>query len=115
MKRTLGALLAVIVAATTLAPATASARDYHRGHYSYSHGRGDAAAAGVFGLVLGAALGASLSDHHRRYDRGYYRDRDYNDGYYDDDDYGRGVCIVREHRYDPYRDREVFIEERRPC
>ncbi|MFT3727961.1 MAG: hypothetical protein QM759_09080 [Terricaulis sp.] len=118
MKSIIGALMAAVVATTAFAPA-ASARDYHRGHYySYGHrGHGNAAAAGVFGLVLGAALGASLSSNHHRYsDRGYYRDRYYDDGYYDDGyGYGRGVCIVREHRYDPYRGRDVFIEERRSC
>lgn len=125
MKRIFGALMAAVVATTAFAP-VASARDYHRGghYYSYGHrGHGNAAAAGVFGLVLGTALGAAVaSDHHRYYDRGYrggyygggYRDRYDDDGYYDG--YGRGpsLCIVREHRYDRWG-RDVIIEDRRPC
>jgi len=128
MKRIIGALMAAVVATTAFAPA-ASARDYHRGYYSYDHHRdhGDAVAAGVVGLALGAIIGSAItSDNHRYrdrgyyynrgyYNRGYYRDGYYGNGYDDDDDYGYSVCVVREHRYDPYRRRDVIIEERRPC
>lgn len=119
MKRFLASLLALGLAATSF-PSTASAHDWHR----YRHHRGDAVAAGVVGLALGAVLGAAITDSNRRgrydrcydrcggYDRGYYRDGYYEDGY---DDYGPSLCIVRERRYDPYTGRAIFIEERRPC
>lgn len=125
MKRFLASLLALGLAATSF-PSAASAHDWRR--YSYRHHRGDAVAAGVVGLALGAVIGAAITDsNHRRYydrrysgcydrcgyDRGYYRDGYYEDGY--DDGYGPSLCIVRERRYDPYSGREVLIEERRPC
>ena len=121
MKRFLASVLALGLAATSF-PNVASARDWHHG---YRHHRGDAVAAGVVGLALGAVLGAAITnDNHRRYydrrydgvcyDRcGYYRDGYYEDGY--DDGYGPSLCIVRERRWDPYRGREIYIEERRPC
>ena len=130
MKSTPGAMLALVLAATSLAPEAAYAREYrhyNHGRSYYDHdrrrGRGDAVAAGVAGLVFGAILGAAVTSRHRR-DRcdngcgGYY-----NDDYYEGDGYcGNGcytrppeLCITRERRWDPYDGREVFIEERRPC
>ena len=127
MKSTLGAMLALVLATTSLAPEAAYARDRHydRGRSYYDHDRrhGDAAAAGVAGLVFGAILGAAVTSGHRRHrcdnGCGYY-----NDDYYDGDGYygGNGyydrppaLCITRERRWDPYDGREVIIEERRPC
>jgi len=121
MKRFLTSALALGLAATSF-PSTASARDWDHG---YRHHRGDAVAAGVVGLALGAVLGAAITDsnHRRYYDRRYDRcydrcgyDRDYyNEGYYEDDDYGPSLCVVRERRWDPYSGREIYFEERRPC
>lgn len=105
--RTLTSLLAAIaLAATSLAPAAADARDrhgrYHDGdrhhhrHYR-DHNDGDAVAAGVIGLVLGLAIGSMASEPRERdcYDnyrrcapppeqRGYYDPR-YDDRGYDED------------------------------
>jgi hypothetical protein len=124
MKRFFGALMALIVATGALVPATASAQRYYH-HYYYGHrGHGDAVAAGVVGLALGAIIGSAAADSHRRYydrgyyDRGYYGRGYYEPGYYEgyDDGYGGpALCVVREHRYDPYSGRDIFIEERRPC
>jgi hypothetical protein len=122
MKRKIGAILALALAATTFAPA-ASAQGWHR-HY-YGHGRGDAVAAGVVGLALGTVLGSAISEGHRgyrgygcRYDcGGYYYDDDYDRGYYRDYYYRRppAICVTRERRFDPYDGREVIIEERHYC
>jgi hypothetical protein len=121
MKRILTSAVALVIVATSF-PSAASARDWHRG---YHHHRGDGVAAGVVGLALGAVLGAAITDsshrryYDRRYDRcydrcGYYHEGYYEDGYYDG--YGRpDLCIVRERRWDPYRGREIYMEERRPC
>lgn len=86
MKRKLtAALTALIVAAATLAPATASA-DHRRGQYYGSHGAyghhggyyrgrddddGEAVAAGVIGLVLGLAIGSAAQASRRSPRYGY--------------------------------------------
>ena len=138
MKRFLASVLALGLAATTI-PSTASAHDWRYRH----HHRGDAVAAGVVGLALGAVLGAAITNGNRHYrgydrcndrcgyDRGYSRCNDrcgydrsydrcddrcgYDEGYYEDDDYGPSACVVRERRWDPYRGREIYVEEPRPC
>ena len=128
MKSTLGAMFALVLAATSLAPEAAYARDYRhyeRGRSYYDHdrrrGHGDAVAAGVAGLVFGAILGAAVTSHNRRRCNGCGA---YNDDYYDGDGYYGGdgyydrapaLCITRERRWDPYDGREVIVEERRPC
>jgi hypothetical protein len=114
--------LGVALAATALtAAAPAEAQRYRGGYYPryhHYHGRssaGSALAAGVVGVVLGAALASSAND--RRYRERYYRDRGYDydyddryyrergyypsDGYYADRyrDYGR---CWNERRFDPY-------------
>lgn len=128
MKRTLGAMLAFALAVTTLTPSAAFAEDRghygRRHHYSYDHDRrGDAVAAGIIGLALGAVVGAAVSNSHRRH-RCDYRCGGYDDGYYGDDGYNGGdgyysrppaLCVTRERRWDPYEGREVIIEDRRPC
>jgi len=127
MKRIFGALMALLVAGGALVPAAAQAQPRHYSHYySYGHhDHGDAVAAGVIGLALGAIIGSAVSNSHRHrcydrcgyYDNGYYGDGYYRQGYYDGG-YGGGgpaLCIVREQRWDPYTGRPIFIEERRPC
>src|SRR5262249_47719884 len=119
MKRLVAGALALTLAATAI-PSAAFAHDW-RHSYSrhYYDRRGNAVAAGVVGLALGAMLGRAITDGccRRYYDRCYdgcgYGNRYYYDDY--DDDYGPSLCIVRERRWDPYSGREVFIEERRPC
>jgi hypothetical protein len=136
MKNSLGAMMALALAATSLSPGAAYAHDtrhYGRDHYSYDHdrrrGNGDAVAAGVAGLVFGAILGAAVSNQHRRHrcdnGCGYYNDDAYDGGgYYNGNGYDGGngyygrppaLCVTRERRWDPYDGREVIIEERRPC
>ncbi len=124
MKRLLAGALALAVAATSM-PSAAFAHDWRYGYSRRDYDRrdydrrGDAVAAGVVGLALGAVLGAAITNsRHRRYydrcdDRCGYGNRSYYDDY--DDDYGPSLCIVRERRWDPYSGREVLIEERRPC
>jgi len=101
-------LAALAVAAATLSPAAAEARDrrgghdgYDRGHHGYYDGRGrhrdndDEVAAGIIGLVLGLAIGAAVSQPRQqapvRQDDGYYDqgyDQDYDSRAQYERDYG---------------------------
>lgn len=79
MRKFLTLSLAATTAISAVAFSTAaSAYDYgsYRNHYSSRHDNNDVAgaaiAAGVIGLVLGAALASSSNDHHSYYDNGYY-------------------------------------------
>lgn len=123
--------LGVALAATALAAsAPAEAQRYRGGYYPHGgyHGyypgyrgyrgrssAGPAIAAGVVGVVLGAALASSAND--RRYRDRYYRDRgyayDYDDRYYRERGYypadGYYAYRYRDHRqcwdeqrFDPY-------------
>ncbi|MGE5501890.1 MAG: hypothetical protein ACM3W4_08180 [Ignavibacteriales bacterium] len=84
MRKALTLSLAATTALSAVAFSTAAAaydyRDYGRHYSSRHHDNGDVAgaaiAAGVIGLVLGAALASSSSNHHY-YDNGYYG-RGYN-------------------------------------
>jgi hypothetical protein len=113
MMRKLTSLVAALaLAAASLAPGAAEARD-HRGGYNHYNGhygryygrydhRGDAAAAGAVGLILGLAIGSLASQPPRQqgcYDRcappppcgrcgpppGYYDQGYQGQGYYGDD------------------------------
>ena len=136
-------ITALAAAATIMVPTLAEARDhddygrgdrygggYDRGYYDgrgrgdYGHhDSGDALAAGVIGLALGAIIGSAVTANNqapRRYyeppQRAYYPPppayypppppRGYNDGY------SRG-CVVRERVWDPYAGQYVRVE--RPC
>ena len=125
------------LAATALAPA-AQAHDwggYHGGHghygryYRYDHG--NAAAAGVVGLMFGLAIGSALSQPRadRCYDgcdgyaapRGYYGrppPRAYDDpGSAYEQDYGqapyKSQCTRQERQWDRYANRYVSVDV--PC
>ena len=131
---------AAALAATALAPA-AEAHDW-RGYHGYGHygrhydydRRGDAAAAGVLGLVLGLAVGAAISQPRadRCYDgcgappppqyQGYRDGPAYNGSGYDDgsayeQDYGqapyKSQCTRRERQFDRYANRYVTVDV--PC
>ena len=99
MTKTIANFMAAALLATTVlsvpAPAEARARHHTRAyHHSrdynyyqrdrYRDDRGDALAAGVAGLAIGAILGAALTSDRNHRSRGYY-----GDGYYRDD-YGGG-------------------------
>ena len=145
MKRTFASGLAAILLATAIiaAPEGAAAQQrYHeQGQYHQrydrddgrrherwdnrgrrSNNRGDAVAAGVAGLVIGAILGGALSSQqHRRYSqRGYYGDgyNGYNDGGYDNG-YGYNsqprTCVAREQRWDDYQGEYVWVERAYSC
>lgn len=110
-------------------------RYYGRGGYYYrDRDRGDAAAAGVIGLVVGLALGSALSQDRapppgcrQQCPRGggyYQQDPRYSDdSYYDDggrsaydEDYGapsRQQCTRRERQWDRYANRYVTVDV--PC
>jgi hypothetical protein len=108
-----GALAAVTMAAVTIP--TADARPY-RGdrYYDYGHrhhrGNGDALAAGVAGLAIGAIIGSAVSQP-----RGYYEPRrDYYAppprAYYEP-----RYCSARDWVWDPYLRRNVLVERSYPC
>jgi opacity protein-like surface antigen len=146
MTRKLTAMVsAAALASTAFAPA-AQAHDWHGyhggyGHYGHYYGyghRGNEAAVGVLGLVLGLAAGAAISQP--RADRCYngcgapqpYR-QGYDDGYRDgpslaggpgyddgsayDQDYGqapyKSQCTRRERQFDRYANRYVTVDV--PC
>lgn len=105
---------AFALAAVSLAPTAADARDHHRGGYNYYHGRhdygyrdrrGDAVAAGAVGLILGLAIGSLASQPPQRgggcydrcgppppqrgyYNQGYNNDPRADDGSAYEEDYG---------------------------
>lgn len=108
-------------------------RYYGRHHYRHHHHRGGgddvaiAAAAGIAGLALGAALSdGSRTRSSGYYSRSYpYRSDPYRGGYaydprydsYSGGYYGRGerLCITRERVWDPYIGRHVRIERQYRC
>lgn len=107
-----GALAAVTMAAVTIP--TADARPYRDGGRYYSYGNnhrhnGDAVAAGIAGLAIGAIIG-SASSQPRYYDapRGYYAPppRVYYEPRY---------CSTRDWAWDPYLRRNVLVERSYPC
>lgn len=143
-------LAALAFGLTALAPASASAQRHRGGHgggYYGNHGDaygcrrdnnygcerdrdrrrygrgddGDAVAAGVIGLVLGAVLvGALTSNNNDRHDDDYDRDDDYYRG---GGDYGEGryyeppppepECTRTERQWDRYANRYVTVDV--PC
>ena len=134
------AFTAILLASTVIAsPAVAGAEERHGGRDSNQryermnddrrsdrHQRdddhGDAAAAAIVGLAIGAILGSTTRSHPSQ----TYVDRDdVGEGYYSDgyrgDTYEPGyepaprTCITREQRWDRYRDRYVTIERAYPC
>jgi hypothetical protein len=137
MFRKFGAALSALALGTlALAPlSTAEARDhgyyggrgYYGGGYRHHDHDGDAVAAGVVGLALGAVLGAALSAPRdpppQRYygpPQGYYAPppgRPYNDGYYEDRRYDDGpqTCYSRERQWDRYAQRYVTVDVPREC
>ena len=125
-------------------PAESFARDRHGdwGRYdgrSYRHhnDHGDAVAAGVIGLAIGAVIGSALADdrdHYRggpprAYDRynegpyhgddGYSRDDRYRDEGYDrgqyQGQYQGGQCFRRELVWDPRTRQNIEVTHPYPC
>ncbi|MEJ0022408.1 MAG: hypothetical protein WDN76_02450 [Alphaproteobacteria bacterium] len=108
-----GALAVVTMAAVTIS--TAEARPYYGGgrYYSYDRhrGNGDAVAAGVAGLAIGAIIGSAVSQP-----RGYYGPR--SDSYYGPAPrgyYEPRYCSTRDWVWDPYLRRNVMVERSYPC
>ncbi|MFC4294638.1 hypothetical protein ACFO0A_06145 [Novosphingobium tardum] len=66
------ALAAALLAAGTMAASPAEARDRY-----YRHRGGDDAAIAIGAGLVGLAIGAAISSHGDRYDRGYYYDQSY--------------------------------------
>ena len=121
-------------------PAEAFARDHrgdwhgrYDGRYYRHNDHGDAVAAGVIGLAIGAVIGSALADdrdHYRSgppraYDRynegpyrddGYYRDdRRYDDRYGDDGYDQGGQCFRRELVWDPRTRQNIEVTHPYPC
>ncbi len=142
------AIAALSFALASTAPGAAFAYDRGRGHHdryerhhsSDHHGRrhhddddGDAIAAGIIGLALGALIvGAAMSgtdddarcsdaygDCAPRDDRAY--DDDYGQAPYDEGDYappaaqGAPACVRQVRQYDPHTDSYVWVNLRTAC
>lgn len=117
MRRLFAAAAAVVTLAGAIAaPVAANAQYYHR-----ADDHDDAIAAGIAGLIIGGALGASSRGYGDRYDpyygrgyygygRGYYGGGYYDRGYYGRGYYGRGYdrpYYAPRYGYDrPYRYRQ---------
>lgn len=145
LRKFMTVLAVTAFALTTLAPVDASAqrwrhhRDYgdaygcrddnnygcerDRDRRRYGHGDdGDAVAAGVIGLVLGAVLVSALTsndndrdddyDYDRRGDDGYYQDGYADDRYYEPPP-PEPQCTRRERQWDRYANRYVTVDV--PC
>lgn len=142
MKKLFSALCAIALVFAASAPAHARDRHgygyrgdhYDRGYYrdrGYHRDRddhGDAVAAGIVGLALGAIIGSAASRPRTYaapppcYDCGPPpppRCYDRCGGYYDQDYYAPPppprMCIARERQWDPYADRYLMIERPYPC
>jgi hypothetical protein len=96
-----------------VAAPSAEARPYYPGrhHYYRGHGHGDAVAAGVAGLALGAIIGAAASSPRYYGPPAYYPPPAYGFGYY------RGPVYCRTHEWvwDPYIGRRVLVERSYRC
>ena len=113
MKKLIAGALAAFTMAAVAVPASAEARPY-RGGYDYRYdnrhrGNGDAFAAGIAGLAIGAIIGSVASQPRGYYDqpRGYY---DQPRGYY-----APRMCVTRERVWDPYIGRRVTVERSYRC
>jgi hypothetical protein len=114
MKKLIAGALAAFTLAAVAAPA-AEARPYRGGYnnyYSYDrhrHNNGDAFAAGIAGLAIGAIIGSAASQPRGYYDqpRGYY---DQPRGYY-----APRTCVTRDRVWDPYLQRRVTVERSYRC
>lgn len=146
MRKITAMVSAAALAATALAPVAAAhdwrgyrgddgyRRDYGDHDRYWRHDHGDAAAAGVVGLILGLAVGAAISQPRadRCYDRcgqgdyygpprGYYGrppPRAYGDpGSAYEQDYGqapyKSQCTRRERQWDRYANRYLTVDV--PC
>lgn len=153
MRKITSVVAALALAAASLAPGAAQARDYRgHGHYNNYHGgrhyygyrdhRGDAAAAGAIGLILGLAIGSIASQPQQGrcydrcgpppppcrqcgpgpggyYDQGYNNDPRYDEGSAYEEDYGvkdaveSYQCTRPERQYDRYARRTVTVDV--PC
>lgn len=126
MKKVLTTALAALTfggaVVATAAPAQAQRYDRHYGGRYYDHHRhrdrgGDALAAGVVGLALGAAIASSSNNNRSYYSNGYYGS---GYGYYDDGPRYRyrhrsTVCETSRWVWDPYIGRRVLVRERYRC
>jgi hypothetical protein len=123
MKKIMAAALGALTLASTALVAPAEARPYSR--YSYGHdyrrGNGDAVAAGIAGLAIGAIIGSAASRN-----SGYGPSYGYSYGYgprygYARPAYGYGyyaprrVCRGGERVWDPYYGRYIIVERNYRC
>jgi hypothetical protein len=119
MKKLIAGALAAFTLAAVAMPASAEARPYHGGYGYYGdrhRGNGDAVAAGIAGLAIGAIIGSAASQPRGYYEqpRGYYGAPS---GYYGP---SRGYhepryCVSRDRVWDPYLGRRVTIERSYQC
>ena len=106
------AVIGLAAAGTMLAFAAPAEAQRYRYRDRYHDNTGTAVAAGIAGIVIGAAL--SSNDRRYDYDRRYYNDRGYypTDGYYYRENYrryrGYNNCRIRS-VYDPYEGRRVRV------
>ncbi len=113
MKKLIAGALAAFTLAAVAVPA-AEARPYRGGYdhrYDHRHrGNGDAVAAGIAGLAIGAIIGSAASQP-----RGYY---DEPRSYYAPPPpayYAPRYCVTRDRVWDPYLGRRVTVERSYRC
>jgi hypothetical protein len=126
MKKILAAALGALALGSTALVAPAEARPYARynNHYNYnSRGHGDAVAAGIAGLAIGAIIGSAASrpSYGSSYSYGYSYGPGYG-GYGPGYGYGGGygyapprICRGSERVWDPYWRRYVYVERNYRC
>ena len=85
LKKILIGTAALAMVASPIVASAQPVRSWHAAHYDRDHGNaGAAVAAGLFGLVLGAAI-ASSSHHDYDYNQGYGYNQGYEYNQYDGD------------------------------
>lgn len=120
MKNLIAGALAAFTLAAVAIPASAEARPYRGGYgggyYDSHRHNGDAVAAGIAGLAIGAIIGSAASQPRGYYEqpRGYYSAPPAyygpSRGYYEP-----RYCVSRERVWDPYLGRRVTIERSYQC
>lgn len=82
MRKALTLTLAATTALSAVAFSTAASAYDYRDSYYRGHDNSDVAGAAIAAGVIGLVIGAALASNHNSYDNGYYNNRGYNYGGY---------------------------------